>query len=256
MLTCARPAGLQSLREQPIVPGNDAVVDLLRERGLVMVGGLCSQEAVLSFSRRFMTLVQHRDSGPDGLTVIQDIGERAQLPGLAGLGCGDLAAHTEGSSMGEPPRLLLLVCLEQPDSGGEVVLTDGRDVHAFLSRRYPEAVELMSRPGVAYYGDGGGRPSRIFTHHPGGRISVRFRQDALAQFNPVVQHCLPRLREAIEASQRVVALSPGQGYLLDNYRYLHGRRAFRGTRVCLRALGIPRFALRPGFDACADRRNR
>lgn len=256
MPMCACPAGLQFLPAQPIVPGHGAVTELLGERGLVMVDGLHSREAVLSFARQYMTLVQHRDSGPDGLTAIQDIGHRAQLPGLAGLGCGELAAHTEGSSVGELPRLLLLVCLQRPDSGGEVVLADGRDVHGFLSARYPEAVELMSRPGTAYYGDGGGRPSQIFTRHSGGRVSIRLRQDALAQFSPVVQHCLPYLREAIEASQRVVSLSPGQGYLLDNQRILHGRLAFRGRRVCVRALGTPVFPLRPGFGVRESRRTR
>ncbi|MFF8917817.1 TauD/TfdA family dioxygenase [Streptomyces sp. NPDC015032] len=235
--------------QQPIVAGGSSVAEQLREHGLVLVNGLHSREAVLDYARQFMTLVPHRDSGPDSLTTIRDIGQKAQRPGLAGLGAGELAAHTEGTSICEPPRLMLLVCLQQPDSGGEVVLADGREVHGFLADRYPGAVEVMSQPGTAYYGDGGGRPSQIFTRHSGGRISIRFRQDELAQFSPVVQHCLPHLREAIKAQQHAIALSPGQGYLIDNSRYLHAREAFSGPRFCVRALGEPRFPLRPGFGA-------
>lgn len=32
------------------------------------------------------------------------------------------------------------------------------------------------------------------------------------------------------------ALNPGQGYIIDNWRYLHGRLTFLGERVMLRTL--------------------
>ncbi|MFE7317826.1 hypothetical protein ACFU7T_32705 [Streptomyces sp. NPDC057555] len=42
-------------------------------------------------------------------------------------------------------------------------------------------------------------------------------------------------------------LHAGEGYLLDNYRWLHACTAFLGTRRCYRALGNPRFRLPHGF---------
>ncbi|MFJ5678081.1 hypothetical protein [Streptomyces sp. NPDC093097] len=42
-------------------------------------------------------------------------------------------------------------------------------------------------------------------------------------------------------------LHAGEGYLLDNYRWLHARTAFLGTRRCYRALGNPRSRLPHGF---------
>ncbi|MFE7043628.1 TauD/TfdA family dioxygenase [Streptomyces atratus] len=255
---CARTAGFEADdSQQQIVEADGSIAGRLREHGLVMVDGLVSRESVLAFARRVMTLVPHRDSDPDFLTTIHDIGQGALRPGWAGLGNGELLAHTEGSSVPEPPRLMLLVCLRQPVSGGEVLLTDGQAVHDHLTATVPEAVDLMGRPGTAFYGDGGGRPAQIFTRHPGGRTSIRFRQDELAQFSPVVGRCLPDLKAAIAANQRDIALLPGQGYLIDNHRYLHARAAVSGPRLCLRALGTPLFPLQPGFvagDAGSDGR--
>ncbi|MFD7621470.1 TauD/TfdA family dioxygenase [Streptomyces sp. NPDC059802] len=255
---CARTTGFEADDvQQQIVEADGSIAGQLREHGLAMVDGLASRESVLTFARRVMALAPHRDSDPDTLTTIHDIGQGALRPGLAGLGNGELLAHTEGSSIPEPPRLMLLVCLRQPVSGGEVLLTDGQAVHDHLSATVPVAVELMSRPGTAFYGDGGGRPAQIFTRHPGGRTSIRFRQDELAQFSPVVGRCLPVLKAAIAAHQRTIALLPGQGYLIDNHRYLHARAPFSGPRSCLRALGAPRFPLQPGFGTGdADRDGR
>ncbi|MGY3676591.1 alpha-ketoglutarate-dependent taurine dioxygenase [Streptomyces sp. TE33382] len=228
---------------------DDLIPALIRERGMATVSGLTTREAIRAFALRVMTLMAHPDSDPDGLTTIRDIGPRAHRPGLAGLGRGGLAAHTERSSVPEPPRLMLLVCLAPAAAGGEVLLTDGQAVHQHLNAVAPDALEHLSRAGTAFYGDGGGIPTQIFTRHPGNRVSLRFRQDQLAQFSPLVERFLPDLKAAVTAHQRTIALSPGQGYIIDNQRYLHARAAFEGTRLHVRALGMPLFTLRPGFIA-------
>ncbi|MFI1868891.1 TauD/TfdA family dioxygenase [Streptomyces jumonjinensis] len=227
--------------------GTRAVVDRLRTDGIATVGGLDSRTKVLAFAGQVMTLVPHRDSDADGLTTIQDIGRRSLRPGLGGLGAGELPAHTERSSVPWPPRLMLLVCQRPADRGGEVLLTDGRAVHAHLAEHAPEALEALALAGTAFYGDGGGHTAQIFTRHPDGRISVRLRQDALAQFSPLVRRHLPDLTRAIGTVQRRVLLGAGQGYLIDNHRWLHARTAFTGRRVCLRALGASRAPLPAGF---------
>src|SRR5690606_41915324 len=56
----------------------------------------------------------------------------SRRPGLAGLGTGELLAHTERSSLPRPPRLMLLVCQQPAAFGGDVLLTDGRALHALL----------------------------------------------------------------------------------------------------------------------------
>ncbi|MFE3945898.1 TauD/TfdA family dioxygenase [Streptomyces sp. NPDC059118] len=249
MLMCARTPGFEASCIQQRIAGAGGVAEQLRERGLVMVGGLTSREAVLAFARRFMRLVPHRDSDPDALTTIRDIGRKAGRPGMAGLGSGELRAHTEGSSVPEPPRLMLLVRLRPSLTGGRALLTDGQAVHDHLAASNPDVVEHMSLPGIAFYGDAGRHPSQIFTRHPDGRVSLRFRQDGLAAFSPLVERFLPDLREAIAAHERSIVLSRGQGYLIDNRRYFHARTAFDGPRRCVRALGMPLFAMSEGFEA-------
>ncbi|GJF21026.1 TauD/TfdA family dioxygenase [Streptomyces sp. HO565] len=236
----------------PLVGGfgrTSAVMELLRARGVATVEGLDTRAKVLAFAEQVMTLVPHPDSDPDTLTTIRDRGTASRRPGLAGLGTGELLAHTERSSLPRPPRLMLLVCQQPAASGGDVLLTDGRALHALLMERAPRALEVMAVPGTAFYGDGGGHPSRIFTRHRGERVSIRLRQDALAAFSPLLTPHLPHLRTAIEALQQRVTLDAGQGYLIDNSRWLHARTGFSGDRVCLRSLGDPRTPIPPGFPS-------
>ncbi|MFD5307949.1 TauD/TfdA family dioxygenase [Streptomyces ardesiacus] len=223
------------------------VMELLRTRGITTFEGLDTRAKVLAFAQQAMTLVPHRDSDSDGLTTIRDRGVASRRPGLAGLGTGELLAHTERSSLPRPPRLMLLVCQQPATSGGDVLLTDGRALHALLLERAPEALEIMALPGTAFYGDGGGHPSQIFTRHRGGRMSIRLRQDALAAFSPLLTPHLPLLRTSIEALQQRVTLRAGQGYLIDNSRWLHARTGFCGDRLCLRALGDPHTPIPLGF---------
>ncbi|AXG79377.1 TauD/TfdA family dioxygenase [Streptomyces paludis] len=233
-------------------PDDAIVAARLRETGLVIVDGLFGRSAVLAFAARFMTVVPHRDSDPDRLTTIRHISRHGDRPGFAGFGSGELAAHTEGSAVPVPPRLMLLGCERDADLGGECLLTDGRAVHADLQTRCPDAVAMLSGPRTVYFGAGNGHLSQVFTAYPGGRVSVRLRQDGLARWSPLVSPYVPYLREAVARHQHTVRLSPGQAYLLDNRRWLHARTEFRGERRFLRALGEPRFSLAEGFTVAPE----
>ncbi|MGX4688071.1 TauD/TfdA family dioxygenase [Streptomyces sp. JNUCC 63] len=142
-----------------------------------------------------------------------------------------------------------VVCLRPADEGGDVLLADGRDVLASLSADCREAAVMFTQPRTAYFGAGAVHASQVFTVRADGRVSVRLRQDGLARWNPIVHPCLPSLRRAITGCQRRLRLQPGQGYLLDNHRWLHARTQLAGKRLCLRALGEPRTPLREGFAA-------
>ncbi|MFB6557512.1 TauD/TfdA family dioxygenase [Streptomyces sp. NPDC056400] len=229
------------------LPNAQAVAEEVAAAGMALVSGLTTRTRVLDFAARLMVLEPHRDSDSDGLTTLRNIGVRAQRPGLGGFGTGELLPHTERSGISAPPRLMLLVCLQPAPSGGAVRLSDGRAVHAHLAATALEALEAMSRPRTAFYGNGGGHPSSIFTPHPDGRVTLRLRQDELAQFSPLVQPFLPQLRQAIGTVQQRFDLRAGEGYVIDNERFLHARTAFDGNRVCLRALGSPLRPMQRGF---------
>ncbi|MEU5425576.1 TauD/TfdA family dioxygenase [Streptomyces olivoreticuli] len=219
----------------------------LRDTGLITLTGFTSRTVVREFAARIMDITPHRDSDPDGLTTIRDTRRHTHRAGYGGFGTGELAPHTERSSIPAPPRLMLLVCGTPAHYGGDCLLTDGRAVYTDVAARRREAAIALSKPRTAYFGGGDGHPTQVFTHHPDDRVSVRLRLDGLARFSPTVQTYLPYLRNALTTYQIRLPLDAGQGYLLDNQRWLHAREAFTGNRLCWRALGEPHFPLPSGF---------
>nr|WP_247197180.1 TauD/TfdA family dioxygenase [Streptomyces sp. GESEQ-35] len=134
---------------------------------------------------------------------------------------------------------MLLVCGQAAVTGGECLLTDGQAVHADLFTGQREAGVALTQARTAFFGAGDGHATQVFTVHNGLRVSVRLWFDGLARWNPIVAPYLPQLRAAASRHQVGLALAPGQGYLLDNERWLNARRAFTGDRLFWRALGQP-----------------
>ncbi|MFF2119291.1 TauD/TfdA family dioxygenase [Kitasatospora sp. NPDC058184] len=225
---------------------------LLREHGMLRLARLGGRDDVLLAAGRVMSsLWKHRDADPDGLTVIRDTGRHDGRPGFAGLGRGALALHTECAQHPDPPRLLLLACARAGAVGGESLLVDGQAVLAELAAYRPAVIEVLSTERSAYFGGSNGLFAPVLQQLPGSRWRLRLRQDDLARFSPDAEAHLPALRQAIDRNTRRLRLTPGQGVVLDNHRLLHGRTAFTGERLILRALGEPHPALglRSGFPA-------
>ncbi|WP_395297214.1 TauD/TfdA family dioxygenase [Kitasatospora hibisci] len=225
---------------------------VLREHGLLRLSRLGGRDDVLLAAGRLMSsLWQHRDADPDGLTVIRDTGRHTGRPGFAGLGRGPLALHTECAQQPDPPRLILLACARAGDEGGASLLVDGQAVLAELAGHHPTALEALSADRAAYFGGSSGHFAPVLQQLPDGRWRLRLRQDDLARFSPDAEAHMPALRQAIDRNTHRLRLAPGQGLVLDNHRLLHGRTAFLGERLILRALGEPHPALGlgPGFPA-------
>jgi hypothetical protein len=227
----------------PSLDATSVVFEALRSTGMVLLDRLPTRQDVLNAASRIMRITAHRDSDPDGLTVIRDTGLHAGREGFAGLGNGEVLPHTERSSILIPPRLMVLVCARPATTGGECLLADGHVVYDDLAANHPDALAALSEPRSAFFGGGDGHLGAIFTlRHDRRRPEVRLRWDGLARFSPLLQPYLPVLRAAITRHQRVLTLDAGQGYVLDNTRWLHARTAFTGPRLCYRALGDPKDA--------------
>ena len=84
------------------------VLALLREHGLVTFTGITDRTALAGVARRLMSIRPHRDAGPNGVTVITDTGTTG--PGYAAFTDAELIPHTDGTSLPDPPGLLLLTC--------------------------------------------------------------------------------------------------------------------------------------------------
>ncbi|WP_435178867.1 TauD/TfdA family dioxygenase [Actinacidiphila sp. bgisy145] len=236
------------------IRGADAPTEItaqLRGTGLVTMNGLQSREAVVDAASALLHIVPHRDSEPDGLTVVRDTGRHSGLSGFAGLSNVALAAHTEGSGISMPPRLMMLVCATPAAAGGECMLVDGQAIYDDLLEREPTAVEALSDERAGLFGGQSGVLGPVFQHHQPDRVALRLRLDDLVRWNPLAQRFVPALVDSIARNSQGFDLAPGNAYLIDNHRWLHGRTAFAGNRLLYRVLGNPRVSMSKGFPISA-----
>lgn len=210
----------------------------LREDGMITFESSCERADLLTLAQRIMNIWPHRDSDPDGVTVLQDCGDLVMKPGLAGFGHDALAVHTEGSAIERPPQLLMLSCAQAGTAGGQCTLVDGRQLYRTLQERDPELLAALTTPRSVLFGGAAGYLGSVF-EEGAGRTLIRLRIDDLAMFSPNIAQRLNDLRNLLRELELSVDLQPGSSYLLDNTRWLHGRAAFRGARTMYRFLGGP-----------------
>src|ERR1700730_976948 len=225
------------------------VIAQLRDRGLVTFSGIHDRAGLLAVARRLITIRPHRDAGTDGVTVITATGDTV-ASGYSAFTDAELTPHTDGSSLADPPRFVMLDCLQPAAEGGETCVVDGARVLATLAARAPAALRALSAPQSASFGADYGYLGSICEALEPGRLRIRLRLDELARFSPEVTRLLPLLRTAIEANTEMFRLRSGEGFLLTNSRWLHGRRRYAGgQRMMLRILGdpLPGTGIEPGF---------
>jgi alpha-ketoglutarate-dependent taurine dioxygenase len=229
------------------------VPEALAHHGLALVAGLTSSADLADLAQTIGHVVQHRDSDPDGITTITD--HNIEQPGFNGFTNRTLEPHTDRSSIPHPPGLLLTSCGQPATSGGDCVLVDGQAIHDDLTTTAPKALNALRTPRSALFGGAAGHLGSIFTGTTDSHIAIRLRLDDLARFSPDVSRQLPTLQAAIDRHAITVKLRPGEGYILNNHRWLHGRHAFTGHRVLFRitANPHPHLNIPPGFHPAKRR---
>jgi hypothetical protein len=221
----------------------------LRDQGLVTFDGLGDRAVLVAAARRLMTIRPHRDADPDGITVITGTGVRTS--GYAAFTEDELIPHTDGSSVSDPPGLVLLACQQPADEGGTTLVADGERIVGTLAEQYPTALQSLAAPRAACFGAAGGHLGPVCEPAWPGRTSLRLRLDDLAWFSAEATAAIPVLRAVIAQHLETFRLGPGEGMLLTNTRWLHGRDRYSGRRVMLRILGdpLPGTGVVPGFPS-------
>jgi hypothetical protein len=227
------------------------VTALLREHGLVTFTGITDRTTLASAARRLMSIRPHRDAGPDGVTEITDT--QAADPGYAAFTDAELIPHTDGTSLPDPPGLLLLTCQQPASHGGNTLLADAARITATLAGQHPAALAALSAPRAACFSTAGGYLGPVCEPAGPGRARIRLRLDDLAAFSADATPVIPLLRAVIIQHLHVIQLRAGQGLLVSNTRWLHGRDRYADPRVMLRILGdpLPCTGIQPGFPAPA-----
>jgi alpha-ketoglutarate-dependent taurine dioxygenase len=224
----------------------------LRDYGLVTFAGITDRAALITIARRLMAIRTHRDAAADGITEITEITDRdTTAAGYAAFTDAELTPHTDGSSMPDPPGLLLLTCVQPASAGGATLLADGAQIITTLAARHPAALRSLSAPRAARFGADGGYLGSVFEPAGPDRLRIRLRLDDLVRFSADAATAIPSLRTAISRDLKTVHLGPGDSILLCNTRWLHGRSPFNGHRTVLRILGdpLPAAGILPGFPA-------
>jgi hypothetical protein len=166
-----------------------------------------------------------------GLTLIQP--KNAPVLGERGLSTRSLDLHTDRSSSLEPPTILCTLVLSQSSVGGESLFVDGKPLTSRVVAKFSTPV---FRELILHFSEGAPRP--VFEYSGHGRCRLRYRDDEVGRPLPMTQSAERALRtfKQLLASPQVFTLGLGDGYLIHNHRYLHGRKQFSGQRSVARWL--------------------
>jgi alpha-ketoglutarate-dependent taurine dioxygenase len=232
----------------------DQLAEQLRSTGAVVFAGIRGPEHLLALAGGLMDVVVHPDADATGLTTITDLGPAGWRPNAAGFSPRELPPHTDRSSVAHPPAMLLTSCASTAATGGTCQLIDGLAVHDDLATTSPQALAAFLRPRTTLFGGAAGYLGSVFTDVPAAdgrpqRRMIRLRLDNLARFSPEIAVWVPALQAAIERNSHTFDLAVGQGYLVDNHRWLHARQAYEGPRMLYRLHGdpLPGLGLHPGI---------
>lgn len=158
-----------------------------------------------------------------------------------GLGTTEFPPHTDGTFLdgitlqGDtvcrvlPPEMLILQCVQPATLGGESVVVDGRRVVEDALTRSPELLRALLTTDVLYARDDMFSSGPAITIAECNCLRLRLRHDNKVYASHSTAAALRRLYDQYilqPAYQVVVALQPCQMLIVDNYRTLHGRRAF------------------------------
>jgi trimethyllysine dioxygenase len=155
----------------------------------------------------------------------------------------ELLGHTDGTYSHDAPGMQVLHCIYFDGDGGQSTMVDGWRIADELRRTAPQHFETLTRVNVPgqYIGDGvhlmASRP--IFRlDHTGALTQVSFNNSDRAPFllpanEMTAFYDALRAFEMLANDDRLMwshVLRPGEAMLFDNWRVLHGRRAYTGRR--------------------------
>jgi gamma-butyrobetaine dioxygenase len=166
-----------------------------------------------------------------------------------------LGLHTDLPFYKSPPTVQLLHCVQQsdPSCGGESVFADGMNAVERLAEESPDDVELLSTQPVVFEDVDPSEQPRyhleavrpVLESLPGSaeRFAINLNNGVRAS-RPCAgavpsrrhYHAVAKLRSILSAEVFEQLASPGDIWVFDNRRVLHGRRALVGQGGLRRAL--------------------
>lgn len=215
----------------------EQIAHALAKNGLITFDAIESKEKLLHLCMRLGSIMRHRDADETGLTHIAERENIQFIEGYQAFTASHLTLHTDGSSIADPPTLMVLWCAQPADEGGTSLLIDGKRLHQVLTREYPQMLRILTTPNSAIFA-GAEIPllSSVFSMPEHGTVCIRFRYDNMGYYTSPVSKILPTFLELLNQYKIAFSLHKHQGYIVHNKRWLHGRTAFCGRREMYRVL--------------------
>ena len=155
----------------------------------------------------------------------------------------ELRPHTDATYSNDAPGLQLLLCCNYNAQGGESVMVDGFKIANVIKKKYKNLFDILSSIEVPgnYIGDGVFLKSKrpIFkldsnkeiiqvSFNNYDRAAFRLKNDLMIKFYEAIKKF--DLMANHEDYQWRHILKPGELLIFNNWRVLHGRKAFKGSR--------------------------
>lgn len=162
---------------------------------------------------------------------------------LAYTGLG-LQAHTDNPYRDPVPTMQILYCIENSAEGGDSVVVDGFRAAEKLKAESPQGFAMLSGypARFEYQGSAGihlrSRRPMIELSPDGEMISVRFNNRSSAPFTDIPFDDMAAYYEAYRRFSEIIddpamgitfKLSPGESFIVDNTRVMHGRVGYSGV---------------------------
>lgn len=207
----------------------------LEARHLATFEAAFTRSEFLEFAAGLGTVVHHRVSEPDGVTVFT-IEDRRHEAGFRGYSTEFLDFHTDASYSLTPPRWIVIYCVEEPELGGDVFVSTAASLTSWLGDHDPAFLAALRSDDAAVFSGGDVTYRGPVLASSADDPLIRLRLDELAVFSPAVAEKLDVLHAALQATARRLPVGAGQGYAVDNSRVVHARDRCQGRRIAWRVL--------------------
>ena len=222
----------------------NCVSNHLRENGFVVFSGdWVRKTPSYGIAKKFGLIQKNKSTNNDNVAIVS--AKPIESDVVRGVySAGEFFPHTDGPYLQgieerqgiirgiSPPKFILLKCIDAAESGGETILVDGKKALLEALNNYPQIIgELFDSNSKFFLGNGVMTSQSVFKLRSDGSIQFNYSNDSnfiLTEKSKVLVDIFDN--NCLEPSHEF-KLNSGEVLLIDNYRILHGRNKFSGSRV-------------------------
>ncbi len=214
------------------------IKEQLLTHGIVLISDIHMEEDAISIADSLGITLKSIDADNNGITDISNYNQGKNAKNSAAFTKEGLLLHTDRSPIPSPPTLLMNWMSIKDCIGGESLLADGYQIFRFLLSNQPKTLAVLTQPDMACFTDGIDTfTGSIFHFDQNHSLQIRFRYDRCSFFKPEAKKAVEIFLKTAEKFTHIIDFNIGCGYLIDNRRWLHGRRPFEGNR-CVKRIHI------------------